>query len=263
MIAFAPAKINIGLRIVNKRTDGFHNLESYLYPVPLYDLIEILPSVEDEFVQTGLDTQTSISNNIVFKAVLLMRETVKIPPVKIHLHKQIPVKSGLGGGSSDAVSTLKLLNELFSLNSSSVDMQQYAEALGSDCPFFLKSTAAKITGRGEHIMPVDFSLAGKYIVIIKPDFSISTAKAFSDIKTFNINSLPNLKGEQLTIFTNDFENSMDKEQIWIQEIKDFLIANGAVYTSMSGSGSAVFGIFKDEINISFNAAYFHWIGRLQ
>ncbi len=263
MIALAPAKINIGLRIVNKRADGFHNLESYLYLVPLYDIIEILPSDKDELIQTGFDTQTGLADNLVFKAVLKVREHHIVPALKIHLHKQIPIKSGLGGGSSDAVATLKLLNSLFSLNLSSEKMQEYADALGSDCPFFLKGSAAKVTGRGECISPVDKSLVDKYIVIIKPDFSISTVQAFAQVKNYNKNPLSDWEEGDFSLFTNDFEKYLGKNQLIVQEIKDFFKANGAIYTSMSGSGSAVFGIFHKKVNISFNTAYFHWIGRLQ
>ena len=269
MIAFAPAKINIGLRIINKRKDGFHNLESYLYPVPLYDIIEILPSNtsntshKDELVQTGIKTHTSLADNLVYKAVLKVREHYTIPPLKIHLHKQIPIQSGLGGGSSDAVSILKMLNSLFSLNLSCDKMQEYTESLGSDCPFFLKASAAKVTGRGEYISSIDRSLAGKCIVIIKPDFSISTVDAFAQVKAYTKNPLRSWQAGNLNSFTNDFEKHLGENQLIVQEVKDFLKANGAIYTSMSGSGSAIFGIFDKKVNISYNTAYFHWIGLLQ
>ena len=263
MIALAPAKINIGLRIIHKRTDGFHNLESYLYPIPLYDLIEVLPSNKDELIQTGIETQACLADNMVFKAVLKVREHYTVPPLKIHLHKQIPIQSGLGGGSSDAVATLKILNSLFSLNLSGDRMQKYAEALGSDCPFFLKASAAKISGRGEHINPIEMSLAGKYIVIIKPDFAISTAHAFAQVKSYNESPLSGWEEGNLNLLTNDFENYMGKNQAIVQEVKDFFKANGAIYTSLSGSGSAIFGIFHKKVNIPYNTTYFHWSGRLQ
>ncbi|MCK5776915.1 MAG: 4-(cytidine 5'-diphospho)-2-C-methyl-D-erythritol kinase [Bacteroidales bacterium] len=269
MITFAPAKINIGLRIVNKRKDGFHNLESYLYPIPLYDIIEVLPSNtsntsnKDELIQTGIETHTCLADNLVYKAVLKVREHDTVPPLKIHLHKQIPIQSGLGGGSSDAVATLKILNNLFSLNLSGDRMQKYAEALGSDCPFFLKSSAAKISGRGEHINPIEMSLAGKYIVVIKPDFSMSTAHAFAQVKNYSKSPLSDCKAGNFNSLTNDFENYLGKNQLIVQEVKNFLKVNGAIYTSMSGSGSAIFGLFQQKVNIRFNTAYFHWSGRLQ
>lgn len=263
MIAFAPAKINIGLRIIGKRGDGFHDLESYLYPVPLYDILEITPSEQDELIQTGISSHASIADNIVFKAVMLLRQAHEIPSVKIHLHKKIPVEAGLGGGSSDAVATLKLLVSTFGLNISEDDMQGYAKELGSDCLFFIKNRSGKITGRGEHISINELSLKGKYVVIVVPEFSINTAMAFKRIVTFNATPLPKWEPDCFSGLTNDFEDSLGKEKLIIDDIKGWMLKQGAVYTSMSGSGSAVFGIFNQKIHQRMNSSYFQWIGQWQ
>ena len=262
MIVFAPAKINIGLRITGKRNDGLHSLESYLYPVPLYDILEMIPSTKDELIQTGISSHTSIADNIVFKAVRLLRQNFNIPQIKIHLHKQIPIESGLGGGSSDAVAVLKMLNTFFKLKVSEEKMYDYAQILGSDCPFFLKGSAARITGRGEHINSIDMLLKGKYVMIIKPDFSISTSKAFGRIVQFNTTPLPQWESDSFKGLSNDFEDILGKEKRSIDNIKSWMQKQGAIYTSMSGSGSAVFGIFTYRVLIKYNSSYFQWVGAL-
>jgi len=263
MIVFAPAKINMGLRIIGKRNDGFHHLESYLYPVPLYDILEMLPSTKDELIQTGINSHTSIADNIVFTAVRLLRQDYQIPYLRIHLHKQIPVESGLGGGSSDAVAVLKMLDTFFKLSISEEQMYEYAKTLGSDCPFFIKGIAAKITGRGEYVTTCNVSLKGRYVMIIKPDFSISTSKAFSRIIQFNTVALPKWESHSFSGLSNDFEDVLGEEKRTIDKIKGWMREQGAVYTSMSGSGSAVFGIFDKRVDLPFHASYFQWVGSLQ
>jgi 4-diphosphocytidyl-2-C-methyl-D-erythritol kinase len=266
MIAFAPAKINIGLRILNKREDGFHNIDSYFYPIPLYDILEIQGSSHDELIQTGIISSNEMKKNLVFQAIQKIREYYHFPPIKIHLHKQIPVQSGLGGGSSDAISTLKLIDSYFQLNMRSADTMSIALSLGSDCPFFINSKPAKVGGRGEIIAPIDLSLSGKYIMIIKPSFSIDTKLAFQRSYEMNSSALPVINQNDIglwpSVFTNDFENVKGDQANEIQEIKNILKQGGALYTSLSGSGSAVYGIFNFHPNIIFSSKYFTWIDRL-
>jgi len=266
MIAFAPAKINIGLRILNKREDGFHNIDSYFYPIPLYDILEIQNSSHDELVQTGIISTKEMKENLVFQAVQKLREYYNFPTVKIHLHKQIPVQAGLGGGSSDAISTLKLIDSYFQLNMRSADTMSIALSLGSDCPFFINSKPAKVGGRGEIITPIDLSLGGKYIMIIKPSFSVDTKQAFQRSNEVSSTALPAINQNNIdswsSIFKNDFEKMMGDQASKIQEIKNTLKQGGALYTSLSGSGSAVYGIFNFYPPITFSPKYFTWIDRL-
>ena len=266
MIVYTPAKINIGLRILDKRADGFHNLDSYFYPVPLYDIIEIITYDRDELVQTGIHTSTSMVNNLVHKALKLLRKDYEIPTMKIHLHKQIPVQAGLGGGSGNASGMLKLLNDNFQLNISKKEMLKYAAELGSDCPFFIEEKAAHIKGRGEIIEPIDFSLAGIYIAIIKAPVAMSTARAFQLVNKSNkkLEDIQSLKKEEYQkLMVNDFESSFHQELPEITTIKDQMVDSGAFYASLSGSGSAVFALFEFKPHLQFDSSYFSWIGLLQ
>lgn len=266
MIAFTPAKINIGLRILDRRSDGFHNLDSYFYPVPLYDILEIKTQNTDELVQTGILTSTSMEENLVYKALSLLREYYRIPPLKIHLHKQIPVQAGLGGGSGNASGMLKLLNDSFQLNISKDKMLELAAELGSDCPFFIDAKAAHITGRGDIIEPLDFDLKGVFIAIVKAPVAMSTAKAFQLVNKSNkkLDDIVNLKREEYQYsMINDFESSFRQELPEVTMIKEQLINSGAFYASLSGSGSAVFALFESQANLQFDSSYFYWLGQLQ
>lgn len=266
MIAYTPAKINIGLRILDKRPDGFHNIDSYFYPVPLYDMIEIKTQETDELVQSGILTSTSMEENLVYKALKLLRNDFEIPPLKIHLHKQIPVQAGLGGGSGNASGMLKLINKHFQLGISNEDMLAYAVVLGSDCPFFIEEKAAHISGRGEIINRINFSLAGVYIAIIKAPVAMSTARAFQLVNKSNthLEDILSLKKEEYQkMMPNDFESSFHQELPEVTSIKAQLIESGAFYASLSGSGSAVFALFHDKPTITFDSTYFCWQGLLQ
>jgi len=266
MIAFAPAKINIGLRILNKREDGYHNIDSYFYPIPLFDILEIQHSSIDELIQTGIIPSQKIKDNIVYQAIQKAREYYSFPPLKIHLHKKIPVQSGLGGGSSDAVSTLKLIDSYFQLNMRSEDIMTMALSLGSDCPFFLNSKPARVGGRGEIITSIDLSLSGKYIMIVKPSFSVNTKLAFQMNNGKNSIALPIINQDKMntwsSVLTNDFEKLMGKQDDEVKAIKKTLNQGGALYSSLSGSGSAIYGIFDFYPNIAFSRKYFIWINRL-
>ncbi len=266
MIAYTPAKINIGLRILDKRPDGFHNLDSYFYPVPLFDIIEIKTQNTDELVQTGVLTSTSMEENLVYKALSLLRNDFEIPPQKIHLHKQIPVQAGLGGGSGNASGMLKLLNEYFKLNIPKEKLLEYAAELGSDCPFFIDEKPAHITGRGEIIEEIDFSLKGVHIAIVKPPVAMSTAKAFQLVNRSNedLKDILNLKKKEFQKqMSNDFETSFYQELPEVKTIKNQLLRSGAFYASLSGSGSAIFALFDTKPQLQLNSSYFYWSGLLQ
>lgn len=266
MIAYSPAKINIGIRILNKRSDGFHNLHSYLYPVPLFDILEIKKSNSDQLFQSGFVSTTKMQENLVYKALQLLRNEISIPPLKIHLHKQIPFQAGLGGGSGDAITFIKLVLLQFNLSLSGNKTQEIAEKLGSDCPFFIDPKAAEVKGRGEMVRNINWSLKGLKIIIVKPNFAIKTADAFSEIKTQD-KELPSVSKVRLEdyqkYFTNAFETQLSDKYPLLKEIKEKLLKSGAIYASLSGSGSAVFGLSYHSINIKFPSSYFIWNGELQ
>ena len=255
MIFFPNCKINLGLSIVEKRSDGFHNIESVFYPVPLCDVLEIRESnCQDSFLISGLDIgDTSSENNLCIKAVNVLREEFpNIPYLNIHLHKQIPAFAGLGGGSSDATFTLKLLDYLFDLKLSTSQLLQYSEKIGSDCPFFVENKPAYIYGRGEKIESINLDLSRFHIVLVKPDLRISTAEAYRGVvpKSSNVDyeNLPDIK-EWKGVLKNDFEDSLFPKYPVLKKIKDTLYNNGAIYASLSGSGATVYGIFEKEIDI--------------
>jgi len=261
MIIFTPAKINLGLRVLEKREDGFHNLDSYLYAIPLYDIIEILPHQSDELVQTGIPSSATIKNNLVYQALELLRNDYEIPPLKIHLHKQIPVQAGLGGGSGNAVGMLQLLNREFDLKIDHEQMLQYAAALGSDCPFFVNAQPCRISSRGELFSSTHLSLKSIHIIVIKPHLAISTAEAFSVIKPSAM-SLPEItsinRKDYQNQLLNDFDIALSAKYPEIQEIKEWLLQQGAFMASLSGSGSAVFGLFEKKPMIEFPFDAFIW-----
>lgn len=256
MIAFAPCKINIGLHVTAKRPDGFHELSSIFYPIPLHDIIEITVNEIDAnlkciFTATGVPSNANNEDNLCVKAYKLLDNDFDLPPVLIHLHKQIPVGAGLGGGSSDASEVLKMLNEKFNLKLTTTELENYAARLGSDCPFFIKNTPQLASGRGEILNNVSLDLKGHYILLIKPDIFISTKEAYNlikplppafDLSKLSISDLANWKNY---VF-NDFEVPLFKKYSLLKEIKENLYKSGAVYASMSGSGSALFGIFKER-----------------
>ena len=253
MIYFSPAKINLGLQIIARRDDGFHNLRSLMYPLPLYDIIEICQfpgqHIPIEFSQSGSSTGTEMQDNLCIRAWKLMAKERKLPPVAIHLHKQIPVGAGLGGGSSDASTVLTALNDLTDNPLSPEKLAEQAARLGSDCPFFLQSKPMMMEGRGELLSPVDLSLHSFYLVVLFPEIHIPTAEAYGAVTP----SLPELHLKQLLKLpvqrwrdqvVNDFEKSTFEKYPLLLNLKLSLYGAGAVYASMSGSGSSIYGIFK-------------------
>jgi len=267
MIAYAPCKINIGLKILDKRGDGFHNIDSYFYAVPLYDIIEIQEDDHDSLIQTGIISTIKTEDNLVYKVLKLLRDNFYLPPIHIHLHKQIPIQAGLGGGSSDATNMLKLLNTYFNLKISAKELFNMALSLGSDCPYFLHPNPARVQGRGEIVLPESFDLKLKYIVIVKPPFSVSTKEAFSshqENKTEKLKDISHLSfGTWPDVFINDFEKAVISIYPSILEIKKSFLKASAFYISLSGSGSAVFGLFHSPVDLVFPSSYFVWKGQLQ
>ncbi len=255
MVAFPPCKINLGLNILRRRTDGFHDLQTCFYPVPWCDILEVIPAEEFRFTSSGLRIDGEPEKNLCVQAYQLLRADRSIPPVHIHLHKIIPMGAGLGGGSSDAAHTLLLLNEIFALGLTKNDLMRYATQLGSDCAFFIEAKAMIGTGRGEVLAPIDLSLGMYHIVIIKPDVSVSTAEAYAGIKPKEISGSLRTILETVSIdkwkefVVNDFEESVFKKYPQLSVIKQTLYKQGAVYAAMSGSGSAVFGVFNSVVNI--------------
>ena len=252
MILYPHAKINIGLFVINKRQDGFHNIETVFYPITLCDILTVEPAVAGkfEFSCEGVMPCSNPNDNLCCKAFRLLDADFNLPPTNIHLQKVIPVGAGLGGGSSDATFTLKALNDLYNLKISNEKLTEYASRLGSDCAFFLQNAPAFGTGTGDILKPVSLSLSGYHIFLVKPPVFVSTVEAYSSvIPSKTPYHLPDLLQAPVshwrqTVF-NDFEDSVFKKFPEIGSIKERLYSEGAVYASMSGSGASVYGIFKE------------------
>ncbi len=257
MIAFPNAKINLGLDIIGKRTDGFHNLETVFYPINLCDALEIIktPNTATSFKSSGLKIPGELKNNLCLKAYELLKEEFDLPNIKMHLHKTIPMGAGLGGGSSDAAQTLILLDELFQLKLSQNQLLNYARTLGADCAFFILNRPVFASERGDIFKEIDLDLKGYQIVIVKPEINVNTAEAFSELK-INLQSERLIKSIEQPInkwqklIKNDFEKNIFKKHPRIGEMKKLLYKNEAVYASMSGSGSAVYGLYKKPVDLS-------------
>jgi 4-diphosphocytidyl-2-C-methyl-D-erythritol kinase len=256
VLCFPNAKINIGLNILEKRTDGFHNIETIFYPIPLSDGLEITHSdtkTKYQFSSSGIPINIEDKDNIVCKAFELLRSKHHIPPTKIHLHKNIPFGAGLGGGSSDAAFIIKMLNDQYKLGIPAKYMKSLAGELGSDCPFFINNKPVFAEGKGNVFTACNINLSGYFILLIKPDIHIGTPEAYANTKpSIPKQSLKSLIKEPIdnwknSIF-NDFENSIFPNHPELATIKSELYEMGAIYASMSGSGSTIFGLFKEKPN---------------
>ena len=246
MIVYPNAKINLGLNVLSKREDGYHDISSVFYPVKeCVDILEIIKSERFEFTRSGIEI--SDGENLCEKAWKLLDTDFGIGNVKIHLHKQIPIGAGLGGGSADASFTLKYLNELFDLNLNNKELEKYALRLGADCPFFIDNTPKLVEGIGEKMTSIDLDLSNYEIRLVNPDIHISTKEAYSGI----VPKTPVLSVEKIIELPiiewkgklkNDFEESIFEKHQQLEGIKDELYKQGSIYSSMSGSGSIVFGI---------------------
>lgn len=256
MIVFPNAKINIGLNIVEKRPDGYHNLETLFYPVPWEDALEVhaLSTPSEKKCVLHLAGSIAIGDckeNLVERTYKLLNEAYDLPPIEVHLYKNIPSGAGLGGGSADAAFMLKLLNEKFRLGIGCNQLEEYCSQLGADCAFFIRNTPVLASGIGDKFTPVSFSLSGYRLVIVKPSVFVSTAQAFARIRprvpeVSISDAIKHPIGEWKTLLKNDFEESVFPQHPTIEKIKEQLYDAGAVYASMSGSGSAVYGIFNGD-----------------
>lgn len=252
MITFPTAKINLGLDVLEKRNDGYHNIASLFYPIPLQDALEIIPSSGAlEYSTSGIVLECKEDDNLVVKAFKLLQEKYHLPNVKIHLHKHIPFGAGLGGGSSDAAYALSMLNEMFGLEISEDELIVYAASLGADCAFFIKNSPQIARGIGEILSDAELSLEGKYFLLVKPDVAVPTANAYKFIKPrIPENSLEEIIKRPLSewkgVLKNDFEESVFKQYPSLAELKEQMYGLGAQYAAMSGSGSSIFGIFDEK-----------------
>ena len=272
MVSFPNAKINIGLNVVEKRTDGFHNIETVFLPVSFKDVLEIIVSDNKtdviEFTSSGIEIDGGITNNLCVKAYHLLKKEFDLPNIKMHLHKTIPIGAGLGGGSADAAFTLQLLNNKFSLNLTENQLLKYALQLGSDCPFFIKNKPCFATSRGENLEEIQIDLSNYQLAIINPKIHIATAWAFNKIKpqspAISIKKLITLPIESWkNNITNDFEIPVFNEFPVLSDVKEIMYKQQAIYAALTGTGSTVFGIFKKNIkavDFSFPENYFiKWI----
>jgi 4-diphosphocytidyl-2-C-methyl-D-erythritol kinase len=261
MISFPHAKINLGLSIISKRPDGFHNLETIFYPLPLYDVLEIVDSEVTRFLPAGLSIPGKSDDNLVMRAYRHMKKKYpKTGALDIHLYKAIPMGAGMGGGSADAAGIILMINRFFDLNISTAELHSIALELGSDCPFFTQSDPCFASGRGEILEPVSLDLTGYSFLLVHPEIHIDTAWAFSRIRPGK--PIGDLKKSILqpvrewkNILFNDFEKPVFGSHPSLQKIKQDLYSAGALYASLTGSGSTIFGIFnKPELPDSFKVA---------
>lgn len=254
MIAFPPAKINLGLYVIEKRPDDFHNIETLLYPIQWCDILEIVKSEEFKFSQSGLTIDGDVNDNLCVKAYNLLKQDYNLSPVHIFLYKNIPAGAGLGGGSSDGAHTLLLLNEIFSLTLTLKQLTHYCIKLGSDCAFFLHRKPMLGKQKGDVLTPIDLSLKKYFIVIVMPPLQVSTADAYGAI-------IPKHPGVNITekimlpmhlwqhVLENDFEKQVISKNPMLKMIKKKLYNSGALYSSMTGSGAAIYGIFEEATDL--------------
>jgi 4-diphosphocytidyl-2-C-methyl-D-erythritol kinase len=272
MVCFPNAKINLGLHIVGKRPDGFHNLHTVFYPIQIKDILEVIPVQNEQqqiqFSQSGIPVDGNEANNLCVKAYQLIKKLKPaVPAIQMHLHKNIPMGAGLGGGSADGAFALKQLNQQFDLNIPQSELLEMALQLGSDCPFFIYNQPCLATGRGEILTPISLDLSAYSIFIVNPGIHVNTGWAFSQITykspAISLSEAINLPiAEWKKNIENDFETAVFKTYPAIEQIKNKLYEAGAIYASMSGSGSTVFGIFNAQKQLSdfFPTSYFcKWV----
>lgn len=269
MLVFPNAKINLGLNIVEKRPDGFHNIESCFYPVGWSDALEITLSETFSFHSDGISIPGNAADNLCTKAYEMLRRDYSLPPVKIHLLKTVPIGAGLGGGSADAAFTIKALNQLFDLHLSIEEQEKYARPIGSDCAFFIRNKPMYCFEKGDQFDEIDINIAGKWIALINPGIHIPTAVAYSGVVAKrSTENLRNILREPIATWRdrvrNDFEATLFEKYPLLREIKEKLYGLGAEYAAMSGSGSTLFGIFGQEKDVKQHFPDFRlWQGFLK
>ena len=264
MVLFPHAKINLGLQVIEKRQDGFHNIVSCFYPIGWCDVLEIIAKPQLTFRTTGLEIPGNSYDNLCLKAYHLLQERFNLPTVYIHLHKVIPIGAGLGGGSSDGAFMLKGLNQLFDLSLSQQGLKELAAELGSDCAFFIEDKPVLATGKGEQLDEIEITLPGNYLVVVTPPIQVDTGGAYGmltpKIPAVNLREVLNQSGQWAGSVTNDFEIPVFEKYPVIAQVKETLLEAGALYASMSGSGSSVYGFFEEEQDYEgwFGKGYLVW-----
>lgn len=269
MLVFPNCKINLGLHVVSRREDGFHNIETVFYPVNWCDALEVIENPEPGeafvFSQSGLNISGKTEDNLLYKAWALIKAERKLPNIKVHLHKNIPMGAGLGGGSSDAASFLNVLNSQFNLNYSANELKNIASSLGSDCAFFIENQPVYAKGRGNEFSGIQVDLSSYYILLVYPGIHSNTKEAYDGLKpklpahhlVTLIEETPIIQWKNTVV--NDFEAAILKKYPEIKLLKENLYAAGASYASMSGSGSAVFGLFKEEPILNLPPAFSYYL----
>ena len=254
MLFFSNTKINLGLKILGKRGDGYHDIQSVFYPVPFGDAIEFVPSKNGitSINNHGIQIPGESNENLILKAYHLLERDFELAPIEIHILKNVPTGSGIGGGSSDGAWMIKALNQYYGLDLSILHQEKYALELGSDCPFFIENKPKLVEGRGEILKPIELDLSGFFLVMIKPDIHISTGESYQniDIPVVAQFDLSNLSNKNLNLWKqdvkNDFEPYAFKKYPVLEKVKNLMYNNDAVYASMSGTGSTVYGIFNEK-----------------
>jgi 4-diphosphocytidyl-2-C-methyl-D-erythritol kinase len=251
MICFPNCKINLGLNIISRRDDGYHEVSTVMYPVDIEDILEVVKSEEFKFTSSGLDIPGKTNSNLCVKAFKILQREFDIDPVHIHLFKNIPMGAGLGGGSADGAFTLSLINDFYELNISNEQLKVYASELGSDCAFFIENIPQYAEGRGEVLTPFNVTLEGKTLVLINDGTHISTEEAYGSIKPKSPeNDVQKVLNKPLSewkeLLVNDFEKGIFKNHPQLAEYRSKLYESGAEYAAMTGSGSTIFGIFNES-----------------
>lgn len=261
MIVFPHAKINLGLNVLHKRDDGFHDIESVLVPIPLTDVLEAVvdPSAPEgsvEFTSSGIAIPGSPSSNLCIQAAAALRSLRPMLGIRMHLHKVIPTGAGLGGGSSDGAHALMLLNRLLNLEVDRTELHKVASTLGSDCPFFLSDRPQLAEGRGERLIPVEVALKGWWLLLVNPGIHVGTKEVYANTKPSDVsaNIAGALRNSPPDHWQDGVKNCMEQYVFdaypAVKQLRDVLTGKGAAYAAMSGSGSSVFGLFKDEPALS-------------
>ena len=272
MICFPNAKINLGLRVIEKRNDGYHNIETIFYPVPRCEALEIIENKTSNTLfnlhLSGLPISGNTTDNLLYKAYYLIKDIVAVPSIDVYLNKSLPMGAGLGGGSADAAYFINLMNTQFNLGLTTTVRLEMAKKLGSDCAFFIENTAVLATQKGDVFEPIQIDLSHLWIAIVYPNLHSNTQDAYRLVvpkkhttKLSEIITQPIVEWKHL--LHNDFEESIYSKFPLIKEIKEKLYQNGANYACMSGSGSAVFGLFENEPHLSHLTNFPHWIGKLK
>ena len=271
MICFPNAKINLGLNVTEKRTDGFHNIETVFYPIGWNDALEIIEttnfSSDFNLQLSGIPIHGNIEDNLLYKAYQLIKKIKTLPSIQVHLHKALPMGAGLGGGSADAAFFINLLNEQFTLHLSESERIEIAKKLGSDCAFFITNKPVFAYDKGDVFKSIDLDLSYYYIAIVYPNIHSNTKEAYSLVKPIAPkHSILDVIKQPIqtwkTDLINDFEISIVYKYPIVQKIKQDLYDCGALYASMSGSGSAVFGLFDHYPTINKLSNLPNWIGKM-